>query len=236
MTRNDEDGWTDLTWNHPLMFDRNFAVAGFDRPHVLQMGFVWGLPFLRDSTSIAGKILQGWQVNGLLAAYSGAPFSVAGTNTALDCQGCGNGDFITIDVSGNPKPTGAVGSSTEPYLPACYLLAANGCRGRRLWQQRPQPLPTSGYLERQSVTVQVVPDWTMATGVSAGSSQRVQPHELGPPGRGVYCQQLHAVRATEYGAHRRQQRVEHARTPADSNRPAHSVLIMLGRGLPGEPF
>ena len=42
MTRDDEDGWTDLTWNHPLMYDRNFTIAGFDRPHVLQLGFVVG--------------------------------------------------------------------------------------------------------------------------------------------------------------------------------------------------
>ena len=117
MTRNDEDGWTDLTWNHPLMFDRNFAIAGFDRPHVLQLGFAWAMPFLQEQTDVLARVLQGWQLNGVVAAYSGAPFSVAGTNTALDCQGCGNGDFITIDVSRDPKPTGSVGSATDPYYP-----------------------------------------------------------------------------------------------------------------------
>ena len=117
MTRNDEDGWTDLTWNHPLMFDQNFAVAGFDRPHVFQMGFVWAVPFMQESTTVAGRILQGWQLNGVVAAFSGVPFSVGGTNTALDCQGCGNGTFVTINVNGDPKPTGTVGSSTEPYYP-----------------------------------------------------------------------------------------------------------------------
>jgi hypothetical protein len=115
MTRNDEDGWTDLTWNHPLMFDRNFAIAGFDRPHVFQLGFAWALPFMMQSTDVVGRVLQGWQLNGVIAAYSGTPFSVAGTNTALNCQGCGNGDFITINVSGDPKPSGAVGSATDPY-------------------------------------------------------------------------------------------------------------------------
>ena len=54
MTRNDEDGWTDLTWNTPLMYDRNFAVAGFDRPHVFQMGVVYTLPFMQDRTD-AGR-------------------------------------------------------------------------------------------------------------------------------------------------------------------------------------
>ena len=44
----DEDGWVGLTWNSPLMYDQNFALAGFDRPHVFQMGFVYTLPFAAD--------------------------------------------------------------------------------------------------------------------------------------------------------------------------------------------
>jgi hypothetical protein len=108
----DEDGWVGLTWNHPLMYDQNFALAGFDRPHVLQMGFVYELPFMRESSSVAGKIAQGWQVNGIVAAFSGTPYSIGGSNTALNCQGCGS---IFIDVNGDPKPSGTAGSSTEPY-------------------------------------------------------------------------------------------------------------------------
>ena len=37
----DEDGWVGLTWNSPLMYDQNYAIAGFDRTHVFQMGFVY---------------------------------------------------------------------------------------------------------------------------------------------------------------------------------------------------
>jgi hypothetical protein len=117
MTRNDEDGWTDLTWNTPLMYDQNYALAGFDRTHVFQMGVIWETPFFRDSQGVLGKVLQGWQVNGVFAAFSGTPFSIAGTNSALDCQGCGNGTFVTINTNGDPKPVGSVGSSTEPYYP-----------------------------------------------------------------------------------------------------------------------
>ncbi|HJZ82144.1 MAG TPA: TonB-dependent receptor, partial [Pyrinomonadaceae bacterium] len=46
----DEDGWVGLTWNHPLKYQDNFALAGFDRTHIFQMGFVYTLPFLKDST------------------------------------------------------------------------------------------------------------------------------------------------------------------------------------------
>ena len=125
-TRNDEDGWTDLTWNTPLMYDRNFAVAGFDRPHVFQMAVVYTLPFMKDRTDVVGLLLQGWQVNSIISAYSGTPFSVAGTNTALNCQGCGNGDFITINYSGDAEPTGRVGATGEPSYPLANFSQPTG--------------------------------------------------------------------------------------------------------------
>ena len=58
----DEDGWVGLTWNSPLMYDRNFATAGFDRPHVFQMGFVYTLPFMQDRTDVVGAPRAGLAV------------------------------------------------------------------------------------------------------------------------------------------------------------------------------
>lgn len=114
MTANDEDGWTSLMWNTPLMYDQNFALAGFDRTHNAQLGVVWELPFLRNDNSVLGRVLGGWQWNGIFAAYSGTPYSISGSNPALNCQGCGS---IQIDVTGEPKPSGTPGSSTEPHYP-----------------------------------------------------------------------------------------------------------------------
>jgi len=110
----DEDGWTGLTWNHPLMYDANFARAGYDRTHNFQMGFVWEMPFLKNSNNPVAKVFAGWQVNGIFAAYSGTPYSIGGTNNALNCPACGS---VFIDISKDPKPTGSVGSGTEPYYP-----------------------------------------------------------------------------------------------------------------------
>jgi hypothetical protein len=110
----DEDGGVTLTWNHPLKYEDNFALAGFDRTHVFQMGFVWELPFSKGSKTPLGRVLQGWQVNGVAAAFSGTPYSIGGTNTPLNCQGCGG---VQIDISRDPKPTEKPGSSTQPYYP-----------------------------------------------------------------------------------------------------------------------
>ena len=109
MTTNGEDGWVGLTWNHPLKFEDNFALAVFDRTHVFQIGFLYALPFLKDKTTLAGKVLGGWQVNGIQANYSGTPFQITGTNAALNCVSCGT---ILINVTGDPKASGEVGSGT----------------------------------------------------------------------------------------------------------------------------
>ena len=37
MNMADEDGWVGVTWNGASQYDRNFALAGYDRTHVFQM-------------------------------------------------------------------------------------------------------------------------------------------------------------------------------------------------------
>jgi hypothetical protein len=109
----DEDGWTGLTWNHPMKYNDNFALAGYDRTHITQLGFMWELPLFKNSEGALKAILGGWQLSGIGSWYSGTPYSISGTNNALNCQGCGS---IFINYNGDsPKPVGSVGSSTETY-------------------------------------------------------------------------------------------------------------------------
>jgi hypothetical protein len=108
----DEDGWVGLTWNHPLKYDDNYALATYDRTHVFQMGFVYELPFGKTSKSPLAQIVKNWQLNGIGAAYSGTPFNITGSNTALNCPGCGT---VMINVQGDPNPTGTPGSTTVTW-------------------------------------------------------------------------------------------------------------------------
>jgi hypothetical protein len=127
MTTNGEDGWVGLTWNHPLKFADNFAVAVFDRTHIFQMGFLYELPFLRDASHLSGKLLGGWQLNGIFGAFSGTPYSIGGSNTTLNCVSCGS---ILINVNGDPKPIGRVGSSTETYYDKSLFSQPQGTTGK----------------------------------------------------------------------------------------------------------
>jgi hypothetical protein len=101
----DEDGWTGLTWNYLPKFNDNFAISGFDRTHVFQIGWLYQLPFFKDATGATGALLGGWQVNGVAAAFSGTPYQIGGTNNAMACTGCGS---ILINYNGSePNATGS---------------------------------------------------------------------------------------------------------------------------------
>jgi len=116
----DEDGWVALPWYHPSKVADNFALATYDRTHNFQMGFLYDLPFAKGSKGALAAIVKDWQINGIFSAYSGTPFSIGGTNPALNCQGCSSIGTL-INVQGDPKPSGSAGSYTEPwYDPSAF--------------------------------------------------------------------------------------------------------------------
>ena len=83
MNETDEDGWATLVWSQPSQMHRNFALAGYDRTHIFQMGFVYELPFAKNDAGPVAAVVKNWQINGIFSAFSGTPFTIAGDNTAL---------------------------------------------------------------------------------------------------------------------------------------------------------
>jgi hypothetical protein len=80
-----------LTWNWVEMWDRNRALAGFDRTHNLQIYGTYELPFGRGrkyaTTGLANVLAGGWQINGIFSATSGLPFTVGTAGTSVDAPG-----------------------------------------------------------------------------------------------------------------------------------------------------
>jgi len=64
-----------------------YGPATLDRKHVLQINYVYTLPFLAKSHSLAGVVLGGWEVSGILSFYTGSPFTV--TTSSVDPAGLG---------------------------------------------------------------------------------------------------------------------------------------------------
>ena len=71
----------------PQYIRLNRAVMPYDRPHTFGAAFLAESPFGRGkkwlSSGIGSMIAGGWKVNGLIAAYSGQPFTV-GSSTPLN--------------------------------------------------------------------------------------------------------------------------------------------------------
>jgi hypothetical protein len=106
MNMADEDGWVGLTWNGASQIDRNWALAGYDRPHVFQMGAVYELPFGKDGTDVVSHIIKDWQVNGIFAAFSVVPFTITADGGVVNMPG----NTQTGQQIGDYNVTGAVGS------------------------------------------------------------------------------------------------------------------------------
>jgi outer membrane receptor protein involved in Fe transport len=112
----DDDGWAGLMWNAPSLRSRNYALAGYDRPQIFQMAFVYELPY-KTSTGHRGArlILGDWQINGIYSAYSGTPFTINASGAGLNMPGNPqtanlNGSYTVIGKKGDagfyfdPKP------------------------------------------------------------------------------------------------------------------------------------
>jgi hypothetical protein len=129
----DDDGWVGLTWNQPSQLHRNYARAGYDRPHMLQMGFVYDVPFLRDSSHPVAQIVKHWQVSGIGSVLSGTPFTIPGDNTLLQQAG----GQQTINVQGEPAAGFGEAGPDEPwYDPSLFSQPGNawGNSGRNTFR------------------------------------------------------------------------------------------------------
>jgi hypothetical protein len=114
----DDDGWTGLSWNTPSELHRNFAPAGYDRRHNFQLGFLYQLPWKSTGGygNIARAIVSDWQINGVFGAFTGTPFTVTASGTALNTPS----NLQVADLVGDVRTNGAVGSTGTYYDPSAW--------------------------------------------------------------------------------------------------------------------
>ena len=76
-------GENDLAQN-PLDWNGERGASLFDATHRFVASGLWELPFARNTTGLARTLLGGWQINGVVTANTGTPFTVYDTaNVAL---------------------------------------------------------------------------------------------------------------------------------------------------------
>ena len=119
----DDDGWDQLMWSAPSLRSKNYALAGYDRPHVFNMAFVYELPYKVSSAQnkCSASILGDWQVNGIYSAVSGLPFTITASGAQLDMPGNLSGvGPQTANLNGEYKVIGDKGTSGFYFDPAPF--------------------------------------------------------------------------------------------------------------------
>lgn len=107
------------------------ASSNFDQRHMLNITYVYDLPFFRSATGFAPRVLGGWELAGITSFQTGTPFNITFSgfsDNAGVANGAGPGTFA--DLVGNPKsavPSGCALVATGPQLfNPCAFAAPRG--------------------------------------------------------------------------------------------------------------
>lgn len=108
----------------PQFFSFNRALAPYDRTHVFTASGIIEVPFGKgkkwlSEPGVASALLGGWQINTLVSAYSGKPFTVTSSGGSLNAPGALNvpgGSTLQLAdrVKSQVKILGGVGPN--PYF------------------------------------------------------------------------------------------------------------------------
>jgi hypothetical protein len=132
MNESDADGRATLNFNTPSELSRNWAPAGFDRRHNLQLGFVYQLPWQSGNGygSVAKAIADDWQINGMFAAFTGNPFTMISNGTILNTPSNNAGGTTganTADLVGSYNIIGNIGAA-GPWFDTAQFAQPTGVR------------------------------------------------------------------------------------------------------------
>src|SRR5439155_2296546 len=114
------------------------ALAGYDVRHTLTFSYIYALPFGRGERFLtgvggaAGKLVGGWQLEGITSLFSGSRGSPVGTVfNSYDNLNDG-GSFSYPDLICNPDLGGGRSSGQkvqEFFKTACFVPAGGGVLG-----------------------------------------------------------------------------------------------------------
>jgi len=87
----DDNGWAAVSWNWEPTIGRNRARAGYDRTHIMQMAYVYDLPFGKGKKYMSNGgalayIVGNWTFSGTIYAYTGNPLTII-SDAACNCPG-----------------------------------------------------------------------------------------------------------------------------------------------------
>ena len=125
--------------NNPLNLRDAYGTSDFDRTHVFNFSYVFELPKLASDGSVAGKLANGWSLEGIGIYQSGQPFSVIDYSGAVGSVFYGVSNGITNPIvplapgcSPQSALTGQIGVNGPALKASCFtipLLAPGALNG-----------------------------------------------------------------------------------------------------------
>jgi hypothetical protein len=115
---------------NPLNFNGTYGLSNYDARHRLVFNYVWELPVPRYE-GFKGKLLDGWEVSGILSFQSGFPVRITSQadveqlDTTFDFEAPGQPNLVGKFKSVNPRSTvcafgtGPLAQTLDPTAPNC---------------------------------------------------------------------------------------------------------------------
>ena len=125
----DEQSAMGLFYNgsNPLNLRGGYAPSDYDRTHVVNIDYHYELPKFFPTTEWAGKVADGWAIQGLVVLQSGQPFSVVDYSGAVGSIFYSINDGITnpiVPLAPGCTPQSAVTGATGNNINAPALKAS----------------------------------------------------------------------------------------------------------------
>ena len=110
--------------SNPYSRAYDYGRSTFDRRHNLTANAVYVVPFRSN------KLIEGWQVNGVVSAVSGIPFNpvIGFDNEGLQAQTTQNAERPNI-LPGCTYKSAVLGKPSQWYNPACFAVPTVGTPG-----------------------------------------------------------------------------------------------------------
>lgn len=105
----------------------DYGPAAFDRRQILNVNYVYYIPFFTSQQGLVGHVLGGWEVSGIISAYTGRPFT--SFDFFEDPAGIGVLGFSPAterpDLVGNPQ-SGAPHTFNQWFNTAAFAEVPSG--------------------------------------------------------------------------------------------------------------
>ena len=162
------------------MLDRNFAIAGFDRTHVFQMGFVYELPFAKNSNSILGQHREELADQRHRRRVLRHAVLDHRHEPAAQLPGLRQGTFIRSTCRAIPSRPARPARATEPWYDKSLFSQPTGANVAGFGNSRRNQFRTPGVWNVDLGLFRSFPVGRFRPEIRIEAHERVQPHQLGP--------------------------------------------------------